>query len=218
MVRIVTLVKGEPCVVQAENSQVKLHVPKGVHGAILANIHTNNARFIHHVPDDDCLVSPICEYHLQQPYREQSLHERLKIPIPPHLPEDPKYQIDIPHIVKDVDNVRPHIRVQHGNLHSGKPALETHSLENCKSNISFDIDEDYVTIHTNHFSGYIVSAKCINCCGQKANVHLFASLRNIPEATPLATAKVYLSSIHSDIKDYQCVRIFLNQGIEILTI
>ena len=128
MVRIVALVKGEPCVVQAENSQVQLHVPKGVHGAILANIHTNNARFMHHVPDNDCLVSPICEYHLQQPYREQSLHERLKIPIPPHLPEDPKYQIDIPHIVKDVDNVRPHIRVQHGNLHSGKPALETHSL------------------------------------------------------------------------------------------
>ena len=207
MVRIVTLVQGEPCVVQAQNSQVQLHVPKGVHGAILANIHTNNARFMHHVPHKDCLVAPICEYHLQQPYREQSLSERYKILIPPPLCEDVKYRIDIPHIVQDVDCVRPRIRVRHGNLHSGKPALQKHSAKTRKGKISFNINEDYVTIYTNHFSGYIVSAKHINCCGQKANVHLFASLRNIPDDKPLATMKVYLSSIHSNIEDYQFVRI-----------
>ena len=211
MVRIVTLVNGESCVVQAENSQVKLHVPKGVHGAILANIQTNHARFMHHVPDDDCLVSPICEYHLQKPYCEHTLSKRYGIQIPPHSkPEDIKYRIEIPHIVKDIANVRPHIRVRHGNLHSGLPALQKHSAKTQKGKFSFDLDEDYVTIYTNHFSGYIVSAKCINCCGQSANVHVFASLRNIPDTKPLARVKVYLSSNHSDIQDYMCVRNYLN--------
>ena len=114
MVQIVKLVKGEPCVVQAQNSQVKLQIPEGVHGAILANIHTNHARFVRHVPENNCLVSPICEYHLQQPYQENSLSEKYGFPIPPPLPELTKYRIEIPHIIKDVDKVRPHIRVRHG--------------------------------------------------------------------------------------------------------
>ena len=206
MVRIVILVRGEPCVVQAENSQVKLHVPKGVYGAILANVHTNHARFMHHVPNNDCVIAPVCEYHLQEPYRELILDKTVKVKVLPPNPEDIKFRIEIPHILKDVDYVRPHIRVRHGNLHSGVPVLEKLSSKHHNSKISFDIDDNYITIHTNHFSGYIVSAKHINCCAKSANVHLFASLRNIPEARPLATVKVYLSSILSSMEDYQCVR------------
>ena len=93
--------------------------------------------------------------------------------------------------------------------------LKKVSPKNYNGNISFDIGDELATIHTSHFSGYIVTAKHINCCGKSANVHLFASLRNIQEAKPLATVKVYLSSILSDIEDYQCVRFFLSQ--EILT-
>ena len=205
MVRVVKLVNGDPCVVQAENSQVKLHVPKGVCGAILANINTNHSRFMHHVPENDCLVAPICEYHLQKPYHEVVLGKRIKVEnLQPNL-EDIKYRIEIPHIIKDVEKVQPHIRVRHGNLHSGIPALEKISPKTFGGNISVDIDEDFITIYTNHFTGYIVTAKCINCCGKSAYAHVFGSLRNIPETRPLATVKVYLSSNHGDIEDYQFV-------------
>ena len=99
------LVNGKDCVVQADNSQVKLKVPKGVNGAILSNIHSNHARFMHHIPENDCLLAPICEYHLQEPYRELILGKKIKVEILPQNPEDIKYMIEIPHIVKDVDNV-----------------------------------------------------------------------------------------------------------------
>ena len=207
--RIVRLVNGEACAVQAKNSQVKLHVPKGVYGAILANIHTNHARFIHHVPEDHCLVAPICEYHLQPPYQELVLGKKIKVNILKPTPEDIKYQIEIPHVVRDVNNVRSQIRVRHGNLHSGVPALEKLSPKSRSGNISVDIGKEFVTINTNHFTGYIVSAKRINCCGQSAFAHVFGSLTNIPEAKPLATVKVYLSSVHGAIEDYQSVSIFL---------
>ena len=208
--QIVKLVYGEPCVVQAENSQVKLHVPEGVYGAILANIHTNHARFMHHVPDDDCLVAPLCEYHLKEPYREMILDKKIKVEILQPSLGDNDYRIEMPHIVNDVSKVRPLIRVRHGNLHSGVPALEKLSPKQKDDSISFDIDEELVTIHTNHFSGYIVSAKGINCCAHSANLHVFASLRNIPNKKPLATMEVYLTRILYDIEDYKHVRIILS--------
>ena len=211
MVQVIKMVKGEPCVVQAENSQVKLHVPDGVHGTIVANVHTNHARFMHHIPEKDCLVAPVCEYHLQQPYREAALCGKYGFLIPPPLPENVKYRIEMPHIIEDVEKVRPHIRVRHGNLHSGIPPLEKHSAKTHKGKMSHNINENFVTIHTGHFSGYIVTAKGIKCCGQRAKVHLFAALRNIFEAKPLATVKVYLSSIHSNIDDFQFVSIYLTQ-------
>ena len=196
IVQVVKFVDGEPCIIQAENSQVKLHVPKGVHGAILANVHTNHAQFMHHVPKNDCLVAPICEYHLQQLYQTKLTH-----------PKDVKYRIEMPHIVKDVDKVRPHIRILHGNLRNGTATLEVerHSSRNHEGKTSFNIDENLVTIHTNHFSGYIITAKHINCCAQSALALLFGSLQNIQQAMPLATVKIYLSS---RIADCEHVRVF----------
>ena len=212
MVRVVKFVDGEPSIIQAENSQIKLHVPKGVYGAILANIHTNYARFLHHIPDDDCLVSPICEYHLQKPYQELILGKTIEVKFLKPRPDGVKYRIQIPHIVKDVDKVQSLIRVRHGNLHNDV-LLEKLSPQTQGGNISLDVNEEFVTINTNHFTGYIVTAKHINCCGKSANIHVFGSLRNIPKARPLATVKVYLSSIHSNIKDYQFVSISVEINI-----
>ena len=109
-VQVVRIVNGQQCTIQALNSDVILHVPEGVHGAVLANIHTDPTRFIKNIPKDDCLVSPICEYHL-----EPSLGRK---------PSTGKnYKIQIPHIVADVDKVRDHLRVYRGNLH-GDDSLE----------------------------------------------------------------------------------------------
>ena len=75
-----------------------------------------------------------------------------------------------------------------------------------EEDIPYDIDEKYVTIHTSHFSGYIVTAEAINCCAQSVNMMTFGSLRNIQSAKPLLSVKIYFSSIHSQIKDYEWVR------------
>ena len=212
-VRIVRLVKGVPCKIQAAKSKVILHVPEGVNGAILANIHTNVSRFSKHIPENDCLIAPICEYHLQPYVQEQlSLGDRnndsqISSNIE-HSSPKMKYKIEIPHIVTDVEKVRPHLKVRHGNLHSGVLVMDDDPHDDQGEKVEYHIDDKYVTILTSHFSGYIITAEGINCCGQTANLLFFGSLRNRPYAKPqaMATVKVFISN---KMEDYQNVSIFL---------
>ena len=184
---IVRLIRGRSCIIQGADSDSLLHIPDGVYAALLGKIHTNPRKFLHHIPRNDCLVGPICEYHLQ-PF------------IGKFLPRDAKYQICVPHIVRNIQQVSSSIRVRHGNIHSSE-ILPVHLIRED----TFEIDQRYVTIHTSHFSGYIVTAEGVNCCSKSANVLLFGSLMKNPEMGPSVTVKVYLSSIHSQITDYKNV-------------
>ena len=178
------LIRGRPCTIQGTDSDTLLHIPDGVYAALLGNIHTNPTTFRHHIPPNDCLVAPICEYHLQ-PFIGKT------------LPKDTKYKICVPHIVRNVQQISESIRVRHGNIHNHS-ILPVHEIQKNK----LEIDQRFVTIHTSHFSGYIVTAEGINCCSKSANVLLFGSLVNNPEMGPSVTVKICLSSIHSHIKDY----------------
>ena len=184
---IVKLVEGRSCTIQGNNSEILLHIPQGVYAALLGNIHTDPTKFRHHITGKDCLVAPICEYHFQ-PF------------IGRILPRNKKYKIQMPHIVRNVHQAQKFIRIQYGDIHS-RSFLPVHKLEKDK----YELDEKYVTIHTSHFSGYIVKAEGINCCSKSANVLLFGSLANNPEMGPLVTVKIYLSSILSQITDYKTV-------------
>ena len=134
-----------------------------MYAALLGNIHTDPSKFRHHIPRKDCLVAPICEYHLQ-PF------------IGRILPSQAKYRIRVPHMVTHIRALRKHIRVRHGDLHSNA-VLPVYQLEKDK----YEMDEKYVTIHASHFSGYIVTAEGVNCCSGSANVLLFGSLANNPQ-------------------------------------
>ena len=184
---IVRLIRGKPCTIQGNDSDTLLHISQGVCAALLGNIHTNPTKFRHHIPSNDCLVAPICEYHLQ-PF------------IGRILPPATKYKIQVPHIVRNVHQARRLIRIRQGDIHS-RSVLPVQKLEKYK----YEMDEKYMTIYTSHFSGYIVTAEGINCCSKSANVLLFGSLANNPEMGPLVTVKIYLASIKSQIKDYKAV-------------
>ena len=184
---ILRLIRGKPCTIQGTDSDTLLHIPAGVYTALLGNIHTDPSKFRHHIPPNDCLVAPICEYHLQ-PF------------IGRILPRNTSYKIQVPHIIRNTDEAQKHIYLRHGDLH-GNAVLPVCKFEKDK----FEIDEKYVTIHSRHFSGYIVTAEGINCCSKSANVLLFGSLTNNLEMGPLVTVKIYLASIHSHIKDYEMV-------------
>ena len=195
IVDVVRLIRGNPCTVQGSNSETLLHVPEGVYAAVLGNTRTDHGHFRQHIPQDDCLIAPICEYHLE-PFIGDS------------LPTNAVYKLQMPHIVRDVPQVRKHIRVRHGDLHSNA-VLPVYQLEKDK----FEIDEKYVTIYARHFSGYIVTAESINCCSRSANMLLFELIASNPGNGTLVTLKVYLSSILSKIQDYQRV----NRDLNILT-
>ena len=174
---------------QGTNSDVILHVPKGVYGKILANVHTDPAKFIHHIPKRHCLVAPICEYCLQPASSNTPLKKV-------------KYIIQIPHIVTDIERVRHHIRVFHGNIHSQESDLKIKKQNSEEKGLHFDIDEKYINIYTSHFSGFIVTADAITCCANRANLLIFGSLRNHSDVPPIATVKVVFASNHIKCKDY----------------
>ena len=151
---------------------------------------------MHHVQKDDCMVSPVCEYHLQPSFFKSD-------------PQVGKFKIQIPHIVKNLEKVKPHIKVRYGNLHCGSLVkVKDVDLHNHHTDeIQYDIEDKYMTISPSHFTGFIVTAEGINCCAQSASVMFFGSLRNLPGKNPLATVKVCFSSMHSFIKDYESVSI-----------
>ena len=182
------MIRGRSCTIQGTDSDTLLHIPDGVYAALLGNIHTNPSKFRHHIPRNDCLVASICEYHIE-PF------------IGKMFPKDTNYKICVPHIVRNVQQTSQSIRVRYGDIHS-RTILPVHKIQMNK----FEIDERYVTIHTSHFSGYIVTAEGINCCSKSASVLLFGSLANNPEMGPSVTVKIYLSSNHSQITDYEAVR------------
>ena len=184
---IVKALKGRGCIIQDRNSEVKLHVPDGVKGIILAKVYTDHASFLKYISKSDCIIGPICEFRVHQFNSEVvSSHSR--------------YKIQIPHIVKDVKNVRQFIRVRHFNS-DGNIQRENMDTDP-EIGIQYDIDEKYVTIHTNHFSVFIITAEGVNCCASSASAHIFGSLRSIPQAAPLVSVKIYFSSILYMIEDY----------------
>ena len=171
---IVRFIRGRSCTIQGADSDTLLYIPDGVYAVLLGNIHTGPEKFQHHIPSKDCLVAPICEYHLQPFIGKQ-----------------------VPHMVRNISPKRKYIRVRCGDLHSSSV------LPICKlEKDSFEMDEKYVT---SHFSGYIATAEGINCCSKSANVLLFGSLTKNAWKGPSVAVKVFLSSIHSQIKDYVAV-------------
>ena len=83
--------------IQALHSDIILHVPDGVYGVILGNIHTDHWRFRHLVPERDCIIGPMCEFHFKGS----------------EIPSRARFRILVPHIVTNVAANLDHIRVKH---------------------------------------------------------------------------------------------------------
>ena len=194
-VDIVHFLRGDGCPVRANHSDVVLHPPEGLCAVVLGNIHVYHAPFQHHLLPNECIMAPICEY---------SVHPLTYVKC---CPENLKFKLQVPHIINDIDEVKDNIRIRHGDIRSNSLELERYPMSSDTAGIWWEVDSKYITIHTSHFSGYIVTAEEINCCSGSAGVLLFGSLENYPGDDPLVTLKVYMSSIHSvKIKDYEMVR------------
>ena len=203
-VDIVRLVTGQSNKIQAANSEVILYTPRGIKGAIIANIHTNHGQFLKHISERECLVSPICEYFLQPELKDP---KNCKENSSTTQPKDQRYLIRIPHAIKDIDKVEKRIRIKHGNIHSGIPPLIVERKPNSRhpDHVSFTVDQKYVNIYTYHFSGFIVTVENINCCSGSTYAVMFGSLKKVLEQDPLVTLKVFLSSNLGKIEDYRSV-------------
>ena len=192
--QIVEIIHGSAVTIQALHSDVILHVPDGVYGIILGNIHTNHWKFTNFVHEDDCIIGPICKFDLSKGSK---------------IPKETMFRIQVAHIARQTSHIG-RIRVKRGRKNE---FLAIHPFS--RSQLSTDVDayfkanRRYVDIYTHHFSDFIIYAEERNCCGQSIAMIGFSSMDE-DESDPMATVILYFCSIHYIFEGYKEVCIFLN--------
>ena len=142
------IIHGSAVTIQALQANVILHVPEGVFGIILGNIHTNFRTFSHLVEENDCIISPMCEFELHN-YND--------------IPKGAWYTIQVPHIVKN-PSIESKIMIKHRDKYK---KTFTHALRLLTGepptddivNVYYRFHDKYIEIFTHHFSQFIAYAE-----------------------------------------------------------
>ena len=192
---MVTISQGKALTLQAEKSDVSLHVPDGIHAVLKGCVHTDHSRFIKAIPPDECIVAPMVEFH-DHP-----------IPMAPiHQPTKPQYIVRIPHCVPDESDWE-YIWVRSGDIHGDNIFTDIEKYkEKGNQETYYKIDEEFITIYTTHFTNYCVSCKR-SFCSNLASCLLFGSVRVNYKAETLAMVQPFFCSLLYNIQDYREVSI-----------
>ena len=178
--------------IQALHSDVILHVPDGVYGVILGNIHTDHWKFRHLVVEKDCIISPICEYFFKKSNNSE---------------KNAMFRLQVPHIVKNIEKVSQKIEVKFQPRRNG-PLFQTHPFQEHEmqpsADVSYKLHKTYIDIFSRHFSKFFITAKGIKCCCHSAGLLVFSKM--VQQSNPLANVRVYFTSLHYGMKDYLTVR------------
>ena len=128
-------------------SGVTLHVPEGLYGIILGNVHEDFDAFKQCVKGNDCIVGPMCEFEFH------SYYDILK---------GAWYKIDIPHIVKNPkveDKIKVISRDRYQESIEYAQRLQEMEEPPDYENIYYRLNERNLEIFTHHFSQFIVYAE-----------------------------------------------------------
>ena len=197
-----TVSQGRSQTLKPQDSDVSLTIPRGVLGVLKGCVHTDHSRFVRAIPANECIISPMVEFHhcaLREEDEEMKHH----------------YVIKIPHCIPD-KSMWKHIRVRRGNIYENQPFTEitnvscdesesedeedeTKNWEDC-----YEIDEKFITVHTSHFTDFTCTMCNASFCANLAMVFLFGSLRSSEERS-LVKIQPFLCSFLYVIEDYKSV-------------
>ncbi len=176
-------VHGEATVLQDTDSDVKLFVPDDKHGLIMGCVHTSFAPFLSAIPDTECFVAPIPEYHFCPDKGSQ--HEKQK-----------HFTIQIPHSSDEVQQ----LQVYHGDIHKKIPFKKvTREPGSCY----FSVVKGTVSVQTNSFSQFVCASCGNNCKGQLRSL-IFGSVFPF-EDEHKSVIRVHAASSLFKLKDFQYV-------------
>ena len=175
-------VNGKSAVLQAPDSAVRLHVPKGLYAFIMGHVHTEAKPFHHVIPDGECLVSPIVEY-LYISKQE--------------APKNTWFMITVPHCLEKNDINT--IKVRHGDIHKNIPFMVVPSKD-----CYFEVDEEHITIFARHFSQFICTS-CKKVCHGQAKVFIFGSTSPSKHRPRTSALRSYACSPLFRIIDFKMV-------------
>ena len=202
---IATVVRGKPSVLQGtwhgEKSGVKLEIPAGIHGIILACVHTDPTPYLKFIPENECFVAPTVEYSLQSFINPTPMDSATEM-----------FKITIPHVAKE-HNIRESIIVRKGEIALGDQAnFETIKrirdandlLTNTDRESSFyTVGKNNITICTGTFCQFTITSSEKAC-----NITAYALIYGgIDEAGQdiLAKTRVFLCSPLYELWDYKLV-------------
>ncbi len=162
--------------IKPTNSDVVLRVPCGVFGDILGTIHTDHSRFAHLVKQDECIVGPVFEFHMD--HRKDS-----------STPSGP-FSLEIPLIQMKNKSINVHVE----DTQTGR-----------RSTFKTDHRDKKVEISTSHQCRVMISTADSLCCWKTLKILVFSKMVE-PEKRgnlPWADIHVYLVSLFTDLREHQ---------------
>ena len=188
---------------QGPESDVSLNIPEGARGLFTMRVHTNPARFLSVIPDDECIVSPQVEVELT------------KLPDEYDDIKQPLFQLKIPHSL-GVRAEHRAIRVRRGNVLHEEIVYEdispwTERTCNDGESCSYKVDDKFITIFTQKFSTFICTS-CKKTCQETVMIFLLGYLeqRYIEPPDTLVKVKAFICSDLHGIGDYREVSLSYN--------
>ncbi len=185
---IATASYGWGAVLQGDDSEVRLSIPKGMHCTVIGHIHTHTQDILKLIPDGECLIAPIPEYLCTVKHREN---------------ERDMFQIRIRHCVLDRWN---NIIVRCGDFHNGTPftcMLKKAAFSPGEGN-HYTVDEEFINIYTSHFCQFVCTI-CGDKCRGEIQALLFGTLFMTGEDRLTHVSTLYLCGALYSIKDFRKV-------------
>ena len=193
---IVTVSQGKALTLQAEKSDVSLHVPDGIHAVLKGCVHTDHSRFVKAILPDECIVAPMVEFH-DHPIPTAPIHQTTK----------PQYIVRIPHCVPDESDWQ-YIRLRSGDIHGDNIFTDIEKYkENGDQEIYYKMDKEFITILTTHFTNYTCTACKKSFCSSLASCLVFGSIEPYSEEENLAVVQPFFCSLLYNVQDYKEVSI-----------
>ena len=185
-----TVSQGTALTLQAPGSAVSLGIPQGTHGAYMSHVATDFTQYAHHIPEEECIVSPLLEV------------ERMRVRSDP--PEGVLHTINMPHCVRSREDWK-YIKVRHG-THDNPVTFSEVPPKRPDNPYSegFWVEENFIRIQTRSFSPFICTC-CKNQCHGTIKAFLYGDLRAWPDLTTSVLVKVFLGSFLYSITDFENV-------------
>ena len=185
-----TVCRREVGTLQGPDSDVILHIPESVNGVIIGCVHTSPSEFVGAIPEEECIIAPMTEYHYY-PFSEK---EKLK---------NHNFIINIPHCLPEKSK-QEFLKVRYSDANTGEKFIEVARYhKNIKQDMFYMVDKNFINIHTPHFTKFCPSCGQQYCC-ETAMVFLFG---NIQPSNLLSTVtfQPFLCSFLYNIEDYRRV-------------
>ena len=173
---------AKSCAILDPSPSVNLQIPDTTGTSYFsANIHLDRSLFAEVIPDNECLVAAIPEFH--------SFPEKT-------LPTNKFYKIRLEHCLKSAEE-RRWLVVRYGCLKTGQKFEEIlHFPQSTGDAAFYEVDERYVTIYTHHFTEFICTV-CKKSCEQRARMFIFGSLKQMNNSTHVTIRPYMCSSLYS---------------------